>query len=215
MSRIAIKICGIKDRTILDAAIGAGATHVGFVHFPKSPRHMAANHIQELIRVTPRHIKTVVLLVDPDPDLLEFFANDASPDIIQLHGDESASQVGEMHRQFPLEFWKAIPVSSSQDLYKSRQSLGAAQRVLFDAKPPAGAAAPGGNAVRIDWELLRGYRETSMPWGLAGGLDPANVGQAIRTTRAPLVDVSSGVESAPGIKDVDKIAAFCKAVQSL
>lgn len=214
MARTEIKICGIKDRRTLDAAIGSGASHVGFVHFPKSPRHIGIDRIFELRAHVPSQVKAVVLLVDPDREMLSAFWQSGRPDIIQLHGQEDAALIGQFRGEFPFTYWKAMQVAETRDLWASRGYVGAVERVLFDAKAPVGSALPGGNGVRIDWEILRGYREHSLPWGLAGGLDPSNVAEAVRVTGAPLVDVSSGVESAPGVKNVDKIAAFCKAVDA-
>ena len=133
-------------------------------------------------------------------------------DAIQLHGIESPARAAELRARHGLPVWKALPVTQASDLDGAKAYVGAADLILFDARAPVGADLPGGLGLVFDWTLLAGYR-APLPWGLAGGLSPDNVGEAIRTTAAPLVDVSSGVESAPGIKDVDRIAAFCKAAR--
>ncbi len=207
-----IKICGISTPEALDRAIGCGASYVGFVHFPKSPRHLPLAEIMGLAGRVPSSVTAVALLVNPDQSQVEALWNDRRITTLQMHGDESPAQIVQYRQQFPFRYWKAIGVSAPRDLDLARPYAGIVDRVLFDAKPPVGSALPGGNGVRIDWAMLRGYRSDTLPWGLAGGLDPDNVAEAIRITGAPLVDVSSGVESAPGIKDMDKIAAFCKAV---
>lgn len=206
-----IKICGLTTPETLDAAIGGGASHVGFVNFAKSPRHLSVADMAALRKRVPAHVKSVVLLVDPDAALIDAVVRQVAPDIIQLHGYEQPADLAAMRAQHQLAIWKALPVRQAGDLEAARHFAGAADLVLFDAPAPSGADLPGGNGVRIDWSLLAGQKIV-MPWGLAGGLTPDNVAAAIRTTGAPLVDVSSGVESAPGIKDVDKIVRFCKAV---
>lgn len=209
-----IKICGISTPATLDRAIGCGASYVGFVHFPKSPRHLPLADIMALTARVPSHVTSVVLLVNPDAAQLDALWTGHRPDVIQMHGSETPAQIAQLRERLGFRFWKAIGVGAIRDLDLARPYAGVVERILFDAKPPAGAALPGGNGVRIDWAMLRGYRSDTLPWGLAGGLDPDNVSEAIAITRAPLVDVSSGVESAPGVKDMDKIAAFCKAVGS-
>ena len=211
-SPVDIKICGISTPETLDRAIGCGATHVGFVHFAPSPRHLAIGDLIALVGRVPSHVTSVVLLVNPGGPELEALWNGRRPDIIQMHGKESAGQIAQMKDRFPFRYWKALGVSAPRDLAAAQPYAGVVERVLFDAKAPEGSVLPGGNGVRIDWTMLRGYRSATLPWGLAGGLSADNVAEAIAITRAPLVDVSSGVESAPGVKDMDKIAAFCEAV---
>jgi phosphoribosylanthranilate isomerase len=212
MSRIDIKICGLSTPDTLDAAISGGASHVGFVHFPKSPRHVAAEQLAALAARVPGHVRKVGVLVEPEDELLARVISAGALDAIQLHGKEAPERVAAIRARFPVQVWKAVSVKTSADIAAASAYAGAADFLLFDAKTPDNADLPGGMGLRFDWRLLQDYR-ASGPWGLSGGLDPANVIQAITTTRAPLVDVSSGVESAPGIKDVDKIVAFCKAVQ--
>lgn len=214
MSRIATKICGITTPETLDAALKGGASHVGFVFFGKSPRNIDPDRASALVRRVAGAAQAVGLFVDPDPDYAAEVCRTAGLDIIQLHGSESPALTAQIARATGRDIWKAIPVRTRSDLAQASQYRGAATLALYDAKPPAGADLPGGNGIRFDWKLLDGHVHP-LDWGLSGGLDPDNVAEAIRITRAPLVDVSSGVERAPGIKDVDKIAAFCKAVQSL
>ncbi|GLT01965.1 N-(5'-phosphoribosyl)anthranilate isomerase [Sphingobium jiangsuense] len=212
MSRIAIKICGLSTPETLDAAIGAGASHVGFVHFAKSPRHVEAEQLAALARRVPGHVAKVGVMVEPEDALLDLILRAGSLDAVQLHGKEPPERVAALRARFPqIRFWKAVPVKTAADIAAADRYRDAADLILFDARTPDGADLPGGMGLRFDWTLLQG-RPPAGPWGLSGGLDPANVGQAIRLTGAPLVDISSGVESAPGIKDVDKIVAFCNAV---
>jgi phosphoribosylanthranilate isomerase len=211
--RVATKICGLSTPETLDAAINGGASHVGFVFFAKSPRNLSPDAAAALAARVPPHVETVGLFVDPTDDDLDRIRAKVRLDVIQLHGDEPPAVVGRLRMTHGLDVWKAIPVRTAADVALADKYLGAASIVLFDAKPPEGADLPGGNGLRFDWELLRGYKHR-LSWGLSGGLDPRNVAEAIRVTNAPLVDVSSGVESAPGVKDVDKIAAFLKAARA-
>lgn len=214
MSRIGIKICGLSTPETLDAAVRAGASHVGFVHFPKSPRHVGAEALSALVRRVPDGVRRVAVLVNPEDALLETLLSAAPLDALQLHGGETPERVAALRARFPaLRLWKAVPVKTAADIAAAGAYRGAADRILFDAKTPDGAALPGGMGLRFDWSLLRGWK-ADMPWALSGGLEPGNVAEAIRATGAPLVDVSSGVESAPGIKNMDKIASFCEAVSS-
>ena len=159
----------------------------------------------------PGHVRTVLLLVDPDADLLSRSIAVVHPDVVQLHGAETRDALSDWRGRFGgMEWWKAVPVRARSDIDAARDWHGLADLLLFDAKPPTNSDLPGGNGLRFDWELLQGYRHT-MNWGLSGGLDAANVAEAVRITGASLVDVSSGVESAPSIKDVDRMAAFLKA----
>lgn len=214
MSRLGIKICGLSTPETLEAAVKHGASHVGFVHFAKSPRHVAAERLTLLAARVPDHVIKVGVVVNPDDAAVEMLVRSARLDALQLHGDEPPERLAAIRARFPaLKLWKAIPVKVAADIASAAPYASVADLILFDAKTPDHADLPGGMGLRFDWTLLNEYR-ASGPWGLSGGLDPANVADAIRITRAPLVDVSSGVESAPGIKDVDKIAAFCKAALS-
>ncbi|MHA6766658.1 phosphoribosylanthranilate isomerase [Sphingobium ummariense] len=211
MSRIAIKICGLSTPDTVGAAVRAGAAYLGFVHFAKSPRHVEAEQIRALAAPVPPHIGRVAVVVDPTDDMLAQLAATGALTALQLHGKESPERSAAIRARFGLPVWKAIAVKARGDIAAADAYAGAVDRLLFDAKTPDGAALPGGMGLRFDWTLLRGVA-VATPWGLSGGLSTDNVAEAIRVTGAPLVDVSSGVESAPGVKDVDKIAAFCKAV---
>jgi phosphoribosylanthranilate isomerase len=207
-----IKICGISTSAALDAALKARADYVGLVFFPKSPRNVAIEQAAALARQARAQAKVVALFVNPTADQLDAVRAAVPLDVIQLHGAESPAQLAQWRTRHGIEVWKAIGVRQRADLDEGRRYLGAADRVLFDAKPPEGADLPGGTGLRIDWGLFADYRP-ALPWGLAGGLDPRNVAEATRITGAPLVDVSSGVESAPGVKDASLIAAFCQAAR--
>ena len=212
MSRLAIKICGLSTPETVGAAVQAGASHVGFVHFAKSPRHVAPDQIRALAAAVPAHVERVAVVVDPTDELLAELVATGALSAFQLHGKESPERAAAIRQRFNLPVWKAISVKTRADIDAASTYAGAVDRLLFDAKTPDGAALPGGMGLRFDWTLLRGA-PIAAPWGLSGGLGIDNVAEAVRITGAPLVDVSSGVEDAPGIKSVDKIMAFCKAVQ--
>lgn len=210
MAGTRVKICGISTGDTLAAAIGAGASHVGFVHFAKSPRHLNLTEAAVLRRQVPAHVKAVLLLVNADAALLADAVRTIAPDVVQFHGSETPEALARFRAETGVEAWRAMAVRDAASLADAAAFRGAADRVLLDA--PA-SALPGGNGTAFDWSLIAGW-QAPLAWGLAGGLTPANVADAIRLTRAPLVDTSSGVERSPGIKDVDKIAAFCKAARS-
>ncbi len=208
------KICGLSTPETLDAALTGGASHVGFVFFAKSPRNVSPDQAAALAARVQGKAKIVGLFVDPTADDIDRVRAQVRLDIIQLHGDERPSFVSRVAMTSGLDVWTALPVRTAADLNDAQAYRGAASLILYDAKPPAGSDLPGGNGLRFDWALLRGHRHP-LPWALSGGLDAGNIGEAIRITNAPLLDVSSGVESAPGVKDVDKIAAFLKASSTL
>jgi phosphoribosylanthranilate isomerase len=207
-----IKICGLSTPETVDAAVAAGASHVGFVHFEPSPRHVPLERAAALRARLPSRVTAVLLLVNAEPQATVDAVAAVRPDVIQFHGTETAQWLA-LVRQYAsqLEIWKAVGVKEAAALDRAKQYKGAVDRLLYDA--PA-QALPGGNGLALDWSLLAGYRH-EVPWGLAGGLTPGNVAEAIRVTGAPLVDASTGLESAPGVKDVDKIAAFCQAARGL
>lgn len=209
-----VKICGLSEESTLQAAIDAGADFIGFVHFKKSPRHVELARAAELKKLIPAHIKSVVVTVDPDNTLIRDIVHTVNPDYIQLHGSETMVRMAEIHALHPkLKIIKAIPVATSADLEKIPQMRLISSIYMFDAKPPKGADLPGGNGVSFDWNILKDYRDPN-PWMLSGGLTPENVQAAIRASGAKIVDVSSGVESAPGVKDAGKIKAFIKAANN-
>lgn len=208
---VTAKICGLSTPETIDAALAGGASHIGLVFFAKSPRNVSPAEAGRLAARARDRAKIVGLFVDPEADAVDRVCAAVRLDVIQLHGHEPPQFVAHLRSTTGLETWKAVAVRAVADLVAARDYYGAADRILYDAKPPEGTMLPGGNGLRFDWALLDGFRHP-LPWALSGGLDAANVGEAIARTRATLVDVSSGVERAPGVKDVDKIAAFLKAV---
>jgi len=208
--RSTAKICGLSTPDTLAAAIGGGASHVGFVFFPPSPRNVSPDQAGALSRQTPRYVARVGVFVDPDDSLIDHAIAAAALDVLQLHKTTPA-RVAALRQRTGRETWAAVAIKTSADLARTFDYAGAADRILYDARTPDGAALPGGMGVRFDWRLLDGFRHP-LRWALSGGLDAANVGEAIARTRARLVDVSSGVENAPGVKDPARIAAFLAAV---
>lgn len=209
MPRTTAKICGLSSAATLDAALQGGASHVGFVFFPRSPRNISAEEAAALATRVPDHVARVGVFVNPDDETIAR----AIPAIsaIQLH-QTAPERAAAIRARFGREIWAAVAVRTRADLDVARDYAGAADRILYDAKTP-GDALPGGMGLRFDWTLLDGFKHP-LPWALSGGLDADNVGEAIARTGAKLVDVSSGVETAPGVKDMDKIAAFLKAVRT-
>jgi phosphoribosylanthranilate isomerase len=204
------KICGLSTPDTLAAAIAGGASHVGFVFFPPSPRNVTPDQAAGLAQRAPGHVVKVGVFVDPDDALLDAAIAAGRLDAIQLHKTAPA-RAAAIRQRTGRDIWAAVAIKTRADLEAARGYAGTVDRILYDAKTPDDAAHPGGMGLRFDWRLLDGFRHP-LPWALSGGLDAANVGEAIALTGARLVDVSSGVESAPGIKDVDKIAAFLRAV---
>ncbi|WP_278877576.1 phosphoribosylanthranilate isomerase [Paracoccus yeei] len=204
---VSVKICGLKDAGTVDAAVSAGARYLGFVFFPKSPRHVTPEQAAELATRVPVGIARVGLFVDPDDAALQSVLDRVPLDIVQLHGTETPARVAEVKALTGLPVMKAVGIAEPADLDRLWDYGLAADMLLVDAKPPRDAALPGGNGLAFDWRLLVG-RQMLKPWLLAGGLTPENVNAAIRLTRAQGVDVSSGVESAPGVKDAERIRQF-------
>ena len=201
-----VKICGLKTIEEVEAAIRHGATHIGLNHYEPSSRYVDLKTAAELRKRAGAHVKVALLLVNASQQLTADALAAVRPDIIQFHGTETPEWLGVVKRLTPAEVWKAVGLKDAETLARMQKYHGIADRILFDA--PA-AAMPGGTGTRFDWSLLKDHRH-NMDWGIAGGLTPANVAEAIAATGAPLVDVSSGVESAQGVKDVDKIDAFLK-----
>lgn len=208
-----IKICGISTPDALDAAIGARADYAGFVFFPPSPRNVSMAQAAALSARVYGRIARVGLFVDADDATLGEATAAARLDAIQLHGTESPERAAQVRARFGIPVWKALPVANADDVRRAADYAGATDLVLFDARTPRGAALPGGMGLSFDWSLIAHWRGP-VAWGLAGGLTPENVAQALRTTGAPLIDTSSGVESAPGVKDLGRIAAFARAARS-
>jgi phosphoribosylanthranilate isomerase len=207
-----VKICGLSTGQTLDAALEAGADMVGFVFFPKSPRHIDWATARALGRQVQGRAKIAALSVDADDDTLKRIVDALSPDLMQLHGSESPARVKEIRERFARPTMKAIGVATRDDLAAAEAYQGVADRLLIDAKPPKGAALPGGNGRPFDWSLVQDFR-APIPWLLSGGLDPDNIADAIAQSGARGVDVSSGVESAPGVKGPAKIRAFVAAAR--
>jgi len=207
-----VKICGLSTPEALDVALDAGADMVGFVFFPPSPRHLEFGVAKPLGAQVRGRAQKVALTVDADDAFLDAVVEAWRPDLLQLHGKESPARVAALKRRFGLPVMKAIAVESKADLSAIAAYETIADRLLFDARAPREATRPGGLGKSFDWYLLERL-DTAVPFMLSGGLDAGNVGEALRITRAPGVDVSSGVERAPGQKDPDKIRAFVRAAR--
>lgn len=203
------KICGIKTVDALDAALDARADYVGLVFFPKSPRHVTFEEAAALAQRARGKANVAALAVDADDALLDDIINHVSPDVLQLHGRESPQRAAEIKRRYGRRVWKALPVETAADAEQATSYLGIAE-ILFDAKAPKGAVLPGGNGLAFDWSALAGVKG-QFTFMLSGGLTPDNVADAIRATQPWGVDVSSGVETAPGVKDPALIARFLRA----
>src|ERR1700749_3312497 len=209
-----VKICGLSTRETLDVALQAGADMVGFVFFPPSPRHLGLEKARDLGSQAKGHAVKVALSVDADDATLGNIVDALQPDILQLHGRETVARVRDIKQKFGLRVMKAIPVESSADLAALPGYAAVADRILFDARAPKGATRPGGLGAVFDWHLLEKL-DLKLPFMVSGGLNAGNVADALRITRAGGVDVSSGVERAPGIKDVDMIRDFIRAARAI
>lgn len=212
MAEAKIKICGLSTPATLEAAIAARADYAGFMFFPPSPRHLGLADAALLSARAAGRIKRIGVFVDPGDALLATTLAAVPLDGLQLHGNETPERVAELRARYGVLAWKVLSVASRADIDRAAAYAGAADLVLLDAKTPKGADLPGGMGLAFDWSLLSDWKP-ALPWALAGGLSPANVAEAIRMTGATLVDASSSVESAPGIKDEAKIAAFCAAAR--
>ncbi|HMN37127.1 MAG TPA: phosphoribosylanthranilate isomerase [Hyphomicrobium sp.] len=208
-----VKICGVKAPEALDAALDSGADYIGLVFFPRSPRHVDAASALKLADRARGQAKIVALFVDPDDKALDGIVEKVQPDMIQLHGDESAPRVREIRSRLHLPVIKAIKVGTAVDAARAMRYNESADLILFDAHPRAGAPAPGGNGRSFDWRALDDVKDR-MKFMLSGGLTADNVAQAIAVTHAAAVDVSSGVEREPGVKDPDLIRRFLKAAKT-
>ena len=205
---LVIKICGIKTPDMLETVIAGGADMVGFMHFQRSPRHASVEQIADLISQARGRIDTCVVLVNPDNSCVAEIAA-LGPDWIQLHGPETPHRVEAIRAEAGVEIMKALPIGSAEDVAHVADFIEVADRILVDAKPPKGADRPGGLGETFDWSLLKAL-DPSVPFMLSGGLTPQSVADAIKTVRPFGVDVSSGVESAPGVKDKRLIEAFMR-----
>lgn len=208
-----VKICGLSTPEALDAALDSGADMVGFVFFPRSPRHLGFDAARLLGKRVRGRAQKVALTVDAGDSGLDAIVEALQPDVLQLHGRELPARVAKVKQRFGLPVIKAIAIEKKIDLSAIEDYQAVADRLLFDALPPREATRPGGLGNAFDWNLLEDL-QTRVPFMLSGGLDAGNVGEALRITHAPGVDVSSGVESAPGEKDVDLIRAFVHAARA-
>ena len=208
---IRVKICGLSTPEQMRWAVEAGARYVGLVFFPKSPRNVDTATAAALAVEVPPGVAKVALVVDADDALLDDITARVPVDMLQLHGRESPARVAEIRARYGLPVMKAVGIAGPDDVARLDSYSAVADQLLVDAKPPKGAPVPGGTGVAFDWGLLRGYH-FQRPWMLAGGLSPENVAAAVRLTGARQVDVSSGVESAPGVKDAARIRAFLAAL---
>jgi phosphoribosylanthranilate isomerase len=212
MAEIRVKICGLKTLADIAAVAAARAAYGGFVFFPKSPRHLTFDQALPLMQAAPPGLCKVALVVDADDAALDALTSALPVDMLQLHGHETPGRVAEVKARYGLPVMKAVGVAEAGDLAQVMEYALVADQILVDAKPPKGAALPGGNGLAFDWRLVA-QRRWLRPWMLAGGLTPDNVAEAVRLTNARQVDVSSGVESAPGVKDSARIAAFADAAR--
>jgi len=208
-----VKICGLSEPKSLTASIDAGARYVGFVFFEKSPRNVSVAQATALAEIVPVGLCKTALTVNADNATLDAILKDVPLDMIQLHGRETPDRVVEIKRRYGLPVMKAIGIAEAEDLAKIAAYEQVTDQLLIDAKPPRNANLPGGNGLSFDWRLIQS-RRWATPWMLAGGLNPSNVAEAIQLTNATQVDVSSGVETSPGVKDMDLIEAFVKAAVS-
>ena len=209
-----IKICGLKTEEAVRAAVAGGATHVGFIFFAKSPRHVDVESAARLAAVAKETgALPVAVTVDADDATLAQIVAVMNPDMLQLHGHETPERVAEVKAKYGLPVMKALSISQAADFARIAPYKGIADVFLFDAKPPKGSEIPGGNAVSFDWSLLAGL-EPGLDYLLAGGIHAGNVAEAITIASPPGLDISSGVESAPGVKDMGRIAAFFEAVKA-
>jgi phosphoribosylanthranilate isomerase len=213
MTGIRVKICGLRTEADVAAVAAAGAAYMGLNFFPPSPRHVALDLARDLALAAPPGLAKVALVVDAEDAMLDAILHAVPLDMLQLHGRETPARVAEIRARYGLPVMKVLGVAGPEDLAQILDQALVADQIMIDAKPPKGAALPGGNGVAFDWRLIA-QRRWIRPWMLAGGLTPENVARAIQLTRARQVDVASGVESAPGVKDHARIAAFVAAAQT-
>jgi phosphoribosylanthranilate isomerase len=208
-----IKICGLSTPDTVAAALDGGASHLGFIFFPKSPRHLTPQAAAALRGAAKGRAQVVAVTVNADNEVLDAIVSELQPDVLQLHGSETPERVSAVKARYALPVMKALSISAADDLTRAQSFAGVADRLLFDAKPPKGAELPGGNGITFDWSLL-GSLDASLPYMLSGGLNASNVGDALARVLPSGLDISSGVERAPGIKDVALIEAFFAAIRS-
>jgi len=209
-----IKICGLKSDEAVAAALESGASHIGFIFFEKSPRHISIEEAARLREAARGKALAVAVTVDADDATLDAIVSGMKPDILQLHGHETADRIRELKSRHGLPVIKALSIREASDLDLIKTYLGVADRFLLDAKPPTGADLPGGNGVAFDWTILTSL-DANVDYMLSGGVNAGNIASALRLARPSGVDVSSGVENAPGEKDPEKIRAFFRAVRAI
>ena len=207
MNKLKVKICGLTSVIDIEVASKAGADMLGFVFFKTSPRSVCVDHAKYLMDCVPPGVLKVALTVNGSDELFEKIVRNTSVDLFQFHGTESPERINEIKNRFKLKIIKAITVSSKPNVDSSIVFERYADYLMFDATPDQGSSRPGGNAKSFDWELVKNFT-SSIPWILAGGLSPANLQKAVKTSGARFVDVSSGVETSPGVKDPEKIKSF-------
>jgi phosphoribosylanthranilate isomerase len=212
---IAMKFCGLTRPEDVPAAVAAGAAYMGLVFFAKSPRYVTPETARDLAMLAPPGLVKVALTVDADDAMLDALLDTVPIDMLQLHGAENPERVAAVRARTGLPVMKAIGIAGAEDLAQIDAYSGVADQLLIDAKPPKDATLPGGNGLSFDWRLLAGRKYWTKPWMLAGGLTPDNVAEAVRLTGAKQVDVSSGIESAPGVKDAARMRAFAGALAGL
>jgi phosphoribosylanthranilate isomerase len=208
-----LKICGLSTRETLDVALDAGADMVGFVFFPPSPRHLSLEMARDLGKHAKRRAIKVALTVDADDATLANIVEALQPDVLQLHGSETVARLRDIKQRFGLPVMRAIAVETAADLASLPGYAAVADSLLFDARAPKGATRPGGLGAAFDWHVLENL-DLKLPFMVSGGLNAGNVAEAVRVTRAGGVDVSSGVERAPGVKDPEMIRAFVRAART-
>ncbi|ESY67804.1 MAG: phosphoribosylanthranilate isomerase [Mesorhizobium sp.] len=208
-----IKICGLKTDQAMAAALAGGASHVGFIFFAKSPRYLEPAEAGRLREAARGKALAVAVTVDAVDAFLDEIVAKMQPDMLQLHGSETPERVAEVKARHGLPVIKALPLSEAADLDRIRPFIGVADRFLFDAKPPKGSELPGGNGITFDWRILAGL-DAGVDYMLSGGLNAANISDALRLANPPAIDISSGVESAPGVKDPALIEQFFRAVRA-
>lgn len=214
MKNVSIKICGITSPRMAEEVVALGCEYLGMVFYPRSPRNVTPAQAGEITRAAARRLKTVAVTVDADDALIDAIVKAAAPDAIQLHGNEPPERLPVLRARHPsLSIIKAISVRTSDDIAAARRYEPLADMLLFDAKPPQGSDLPGGNGLAFDWMLLQN-RDIGLPWFLSGGLNSENVGEALRMSGAKMVDISSSVESAPGVKDAALMRAFVEAARA-
>ena len=211
-----VKICGLTNKETVKAAVKAGASHLGFIFYPPSPRSLTPKEAGYITSTTSNHIKRVAVIVDARDDLISDIIQNLSPHILQLHGSETIHRIQEIKEKFKLPIMKAIKVANYNDIKSSQQYNDSSDFLLFDAKPPmiGKNTLPGGNGISFDWALLRSAK-IKKPWFLSGGIHVGNVQEAIKITRSKSIDISSGVEDQPGVKNVEKIKVFMKSLKEV